>query len=231
MGTLTEKERRRLDDEGYLALEGVVEPRRVKAMRARLEELLAVTPQDHAGTLIVAGLLEEPVFDAAWNHPRVLAAARHVLGDSCRLTGLASRGLRQGHGQQGLHVDWGSYVEPGDWYGFHAICALVDFTEENGSTRVVPGPHRNPWMLQGRNDPRKPHPAERRLVGPAGTIFLLNIHCTHSAVRNDSDGPRLALFACFSRRDSPVLLASPPPEPSPETLARHGAEVRAMLVN
>src|SRR5262245_58096119 len=106
MDALTANERQRLDDEGYLVLERLVEPRRVQAMRARLEALLAVTPQDHAGTLIVAGLLEEPVFDAAWNHPRVLAAARHVLGDSCRLTGLASRGLQPGHGQQALHVDW-----------------------------------------------------------------------------------------------------------------------------
>jgi hypothetical protein len=105
MDMLTSSERRRLDDEGYLALEGVVEPRRGAAMRARLGELLTVTPHDHAGTLIAGGLLDEAVFDAAWLRPRVLAAVRHVLGDACRLTGLASRGVRPGHGQQALHVD------------------------------------------------------------------------------------------------------------------------------
>ena len=32
-------------------------------------------------------------------------------------------------------------------------------------TRPVPGSHRNPWMLKGRIDPRKPHPDQRQLVG------------------------------------------------------------------
>lgn len=229
MNILTEHERKHLDEVGYLAFEGLVDSRRLVAMRTRLEELLAATPQDHAGTLIVGGLLDEAVFDAAWLHPKVFAAVRHLLGDDYRFTGLASRGLRPGHGQQALHVDWGGQGVPGVWYGCHVICALVDFTTENGATRVVPGSHRNPWMLKGQLDPRKPHPAQRQLTGPAGTIFVLNIHCAHSAVRNDSNAARLALFAHFSRRDSPVLLATPLPEPSEASLARHGAEVRAML--
>ncbi len=229
MDRLTNSECEQLDDAGYLALEGVVDPDRVEAMRARLEELLKVTEQDHAGTLIVGGLLEDSVFDAAWRHPRVLAAVRHLLGDAYRLTGLASRGLRPGHGQQALHVDWGGQGVPGVWYACHAICALVDFTTENGATRVVPGSHRNPWMLKGLSDPRRPHPAQRQLVGAAGTVFILNTHCAHSAVRNASDEPRLALFAHFMRRDSPLLLANSPPEPSLETLARHGDESRAIL--
>ena len=55
MDALTARERQRLDDDGYLAVEGVVDPERVTAMRTRPEELLAVTKQDHAGTLIVGG--------------------------------------------------------------------------------------------------------------------------------------------------------------------------------
>jgi ectoine hydroxylase-related dioxygenase (phytanoyl-CoA dioxygenase family) len=229
MDVLTRTERQKLEDEGYLALEGLVERRRVAAMRARLEALLAATPQDHAGTLIVRGLLDLEEFDATWLHPRVLAAVEVVLGESFRLLGLSSRGLRPGHGQQALHADWGNQGVPGVWYGCHAICALVDFTHDNGATRVIPGSHRNPWMLKGRFDPRKPHPAERRLVGPAGTVFVLNIHCAHSAVHNGSDEPRLATFANFSRRDSPILLANPAPDPSPQTLARHAAAIQALL--
>src|SRR5690242_11635193 len=182
MDPLSLRERQRLDDDGYLAFEGLIDPPRVRAMRSRLEELLAVTEQSHAGTLIVGGLLDEPVFDAAWHHPRVLAAMRQVLGDDHRMLGLASRGLRPGHGQQALHVDWGGPGTPGLWYASHAICALVDFTEENGATRVLPGSHRNPWMLKNVRDPRGPHPAQRQLVGPAGTVFVLNIHCVHSAM-------------------------------------------------
>ena len=229
MDQLTVSERQSLDEDGYLALECVVESKRVKAMRTRLQELLAITQQDHAGTLIVGGLLEEEVFDAAWLHPPVLAAVRQVLGDQYRLTGVWARGLRPGHGQQALHADWGGQGAPGVWYACHAICALVDFTRENGATRVVPGSHRNAWMLKTRADPRMPHPAQRQLVGAAGTVFILNIHCAHSAVHNASDEPRLAIFANFSRRDSPLLSVDPPPDPSPKTLARHNSEIRALL--
>jgi ectoine hydroxylase-related dioxygenase (phytanoyl-CoA dioxygenase family) len=230
MDPLSPRERQRLDDDGYLAFKGLIDPPRVRAMRSRLEELLAVTEQSHAGTLIVGGLLDEPAFDAAWHHPRVLAAIRQVLGDDHRLLGLASRGLRPGHGQQALHVDWGGQGTPGVWYACHAICALVDFTEENGATRVLPDSHRNPWMLKNVRDPRKSHPAQRQLVGPAGTVFVLNIHCVHSAVQNTSDGPRHALFAHFSRRDSPLLQADPHASPGPETLARFDEATRAILM-
>lgn len=230
MDALSPRERHRLDNDGHLAFEGLIDPARVRAMRSRLEELLAVTKQDHAGTLIVGGLFVEPVFDAAWQHPRVLAAVRRMLGDDHRLLGLASRGLRPGHGQQALHVDWGGQGTPGVWYACHAICALVDFTEENGATRVLPGSHRNPRMLRNVRDPRGPHPDQRQLVGPAGTVFVLNIHCVHSAVQNTSDTPRHALFAHFSRRDSPLLLADSHTAPGPETLARFDQATRAILL-
>ena len=46
--------------------------------------MLAITEQSHAGTLVVGGLIEEEVFDAAWRHPRVLAADGQVLGGGYR---------------------------------------------------------------------------------------------------------------------------------------------------
>jgi ectoine hydroxylase-related dioxygenase (phytanoyl-CoA dioxygenase family) len=210
-------------------LERIVQPNRIKAMRDRLEELLLVTPQEHRGTLIVGGLLEEEVFDAAWLHPRVLAAVRHVLGEGYRLTGVHARGIRPGHGQQDLHADWSDAMacERGVWYGCHAICALVDFTKDNGATRVVPGSHRNPRMVKTRHGARKPHPAQRQLIGPAGTVFVLNIHCGHSAVHNASNGPRHAIFTGFWRRDTPIAQVA---DPSSKSLARFDAEVQSLLM-
>ena len=99
----------------------------------------------------------------------------------------------------------------------------------NGATRIVPGSHRNPWMMKTRYDPRRPHPAERHLTGPAGTIFILNIHCGHSATHNATKQPRHALFSNFSRRDSPVLMANPLPDPSPVIMTRFVSDVQSLL--
>ena len=82
----------------------------------------------------------------------------------------------------------------------------------------------------GFTDPSKPHRLQRRLVGPAGTVFVLNIHCAHSAMLNRSDEPRPALFAHFSHHNSPLLQANPHPDSSPAALGRHDAEIRTMLV-
>ena len=231
MDLLTASERQRLDEDGFLTLRNIVRPSRLTAMRKRLEALLAVTKQEHLGTLVVPGLLEEELFDAAWLHSRVLDAVGQVLGEGFRLMGVALRGIRPGHGQQAMHIDWsdGMGGMPGVWYGCHAICALVDFTQDNGATRVVPGSHRNPWMLKTRHDPRKPHPAQRQLIGAAGSVFILNIHCGHSAVHNATNEPRLAIFTSFSRRDSPLLVVDPSPDPSPTVLARFAPEIQALL--
>ncbi len=154
MNLLAAREQQQLDHDGYLVLEGIVQPNRVEAMRERLEELHLVTEQKHRGTLIVGGLLEEEVFDAAWLHPRVLAAVRHVLGDGVRLTGVSSRGIQPGHGQQALHVDWSEGLggEPVVWYGCHAICALVEL--HAGQRRDAGRPRVASQSVDTENPPR-----------------------------------------------------------------------------
>ena len=218
-----------LDRNGFIALPGLIGVRQLAEMKARVEQLIENTPQEHAGTLMVGGLILDGVFDAAWNHPRVLSAIESVLGQDPILLGVFSRGLRPGHGQQALHTDWGGQGQKGVWYVCHAICALVDFTPDNGATRVVPTSHRNPWMMKAIHNPRHRHPNEIQLIGKAGTIFILNVHCLHSAVHNSSDSPRLAIFASFSRRDSPLLALSPPSTPDQESLQRFDDSVRRLL--
>jgi ectoine hydroxylase-related dioxygenase (phytanoyl-CoA dioxygenase family) len=128
-----------------------------------------------------------------------------------------------------LHCDWGGQGQAGVWYLCHAICALVDFNTESGATRVIPGSHKNPRMVNSRHNLRMPHPKEVYLKGEAGTIFILNVHCLHSAVENRSQQPRLALFSSFSRTDSLLLAINPHIPPSEIALMRFDPEVRRIL--
>jgi hypothetical protein len=66
-----------------------------------------------------------------------------------------------------------------------AVRSTRSTSAENGATRVIPGSHRNPRLVKGRGRgdrgftaPSKPHPLQRQLVGPAGTVFVLNVPLT-----------------------------------------------------
>ena len=219
-----------LDRDGYTAFYGLIEPTTVKTMRERVEELIEITPQTHANPISVPDLIDDDaVFDQAWSQPEVLGAIRHLLGDDARLGGVAVRALRPGNSGQELHADVAEHFVDGNWQLCHAICALVDFTEDNGATRVVPGSHIDPWKLKGKTDRSYRHPEQRQLLGPAGTIFVLNSHCGHSAGQNRSDHIRLALFSTFSRaKVSGIhgLEATPPPA---ERLQRRPVELHSFL--
>jgi ectoine hydroxylase-related dioxygenase (phytanoyl-CoA dioxygenase family) len=81
-------------------------------------------------------------------HPMLLALCDRILLPSCaryqlNLGHLLQRG--PGSGEQLLHRDeavWSDVPKPAPELQMAAVIAFVDFTRENGGTRVVPGSHR-----------------------------------------------------------------------------------------
>ncbi len=187
-----------LDRDGHVALAGIVSDADVAAMRVRVEAAAADAAAAGEGGRGDAEPLVGELFERAWTHPRLLAAVAHILGDEVVLTGLGFRCPAPGHGAQLLHVDHGHGVPAGEYQVCSAFLALVAFGEENGATRVVPGTH-----VYGRIPPVKPltwrHPQERRLLGPAGTVFVFNGHLWHSGMPNRSQAARPALVMSFGR--------------------------------
>jgi ectoine hydroxylase-related dioxygenase (phytanoyl-CoA dioxygenase family) len=79
---------------------------------------------------------------------------------------------------------------------------ITAFTCDNGPIRVIPGSHhvnRDPaedmaWPGMG------PHPAEVKLLAPAGSLILFNsASLWHSGTLNYSPEPRLAMTAYLDR--------------------------------
>ncbi len=212
-GHLTDKERARLDEDGFVAMEEVLDGAQLDAIRRRTAELTAaegdragLEVHQEAGTDRLSDLVnKDPMFDVCLTHPRVLAAMAHVLEDFT-LFSLNSRAALPGQGHQALHTDFGPPVD-GHYQVCNSIWLLDDFTEHNGATRIVPGSHRS-GLLPGDvlEDPGARHPDEALILGRAGTVVVFNSHAWHGGTLNTTDRPRRALHGAFCHRGVPQQL-------------------------
>src|SRR6185295_70951 len=177
--TLTEAERSQLDTDGFLPLPGILTPQQIMAITDRLAALwegegeqAGKEVHQEAGTNRLSDLVnKDPIFAICFTHPRVLSGIAHVLNHDLKLSSLNSRAALPGQGLQALHADWGGAVAPGDYQVCNSIWLLDDFTADNGATRVVPGTHRSGKAPRDElADPAAPHPAEVKLLAPAGTV-------------------------------------------------------------
>jgi len=235
-GQLTEPDKARLDQDGFLPLPGILDAGRLQAIRRRLAELSAAEGwqagaevHQEEGTDRLADLVnKDPVFDVCFTHPKILAAMAYVLGDFT-LSSLNARAALPGHGQQRLHADWGVAVEAGHYRVCNSIWLIDDFTQANGPTRVVPGSHRSARLpREVMADPFGPHPAEVKVLGEAGTVVIFNSHLWHGGTRNVSGRPRRALHSYFCRRGLKQQLDQRA-YVRPETLARLSPAARYIL--
>ena len=137
--------------------------------------------------------------------------------------------------RQGLHTDGaapnGNAPTFPTFYTCNSIWFLSEFNETNGGTHVVGRTPALAWLIASckptvrrvqvpgshrfgeRPGPdATPHPQERRLTGPAGTVVVFNSHVWHSAGHNTSTGNRPALTSFWGRgeRDDAAHLL---PEP------------------
>ncbi len=190
-----------LDDKGFPPLPNLLSTGQVTAIRQRITEITAVEGEG-AGTERLSNLIDkDPIFDICFTHPRVLAAMNHVLNSDFKLSSLNSRASLPGEGLQALHADWDGGVEPGDYQVCNSIWLLVDFTQENGATRIVPGSYNSSkHPNDALDDPWAKHTEEILLTAPAGTVVIFNSHLWHGGTVNRSDSPRFAMHSYFCRR-------------------------------
>jgi ectoine hydroxylase-related dioxygenase (phytanoyl-CoA dioxygenase family) len=137
--------------------------------------------------------------------PRLLDGVRHVLGPDIKLSSLNARSADP-HSSDGqpLHVDMAALPDERGYWVCNTIWLIDDFTPDNGATRVVPGSHR--WGTRPQDilaDPMAPHPDEVLVLGPAGSVAIMNSHLWHGGTANRTSRPRLAMHAFFCRRDKP----------------------------
>ena len=218
--TLTEEEKKILDQNGYLNLGLILSPKEVQAVLNQLDHLIQREGDNAGAELMDSPYIRHPkeegadrladlvnkgsIFDIFYTHPRVLAGIAQVLGSDIKLSSLNYRAAIPGKGLQKLHVDWHEAVEPGDYKVCNSIWLLDDFSRENGATRIVPGTHLNGRLPQDElADQLAPHPDQMLIEAPAGSVFIFNSHTWHGGTDNHSEWPRRAIHSYFCRKDQP----------------------------
>lgn len=196
------------DELGWARLDDFLSPERAQSIARSCFEALAgpqeqLRPADkpHGGTLRLADVFER--ITEASEIPDLLAPiVSQILPKPYRLSELTFRCPQPGFGDQRLHADSLPRLSAAENDCATAIVPLVQFTKENGATRLVPGSHLRP-DLQRKAGQLDRHPEEIRLLGPPGSCFVFSGHVLHSGTTNLSTKPRPALQAVFRTGDQP----------------------------
>jgi ectoine hydroxylase-related dioxygenase (phytanoyl-CoA dioxygenase family) len=157
-------------------------------------------------------------------HPLLLALCDRILLPSCaryqlNLGHLLQRG--PGAGEQWLHRDeavWSDVPRPHPELQLASVIAFVDFTADNGATRVVPGSHRWPdrWLSPADQHGRiAPEPDQIAVAEmPAGSAVVYSGGTIHGGGANVTDvarrGAHLSWCLGWLRTEENNYLAVPP---------------------
>jgi ectoine hydroxylase-related dioxygenase (phytanoyl-CoA dioxygenase family) len=241
-----------IDRDGAVIVEGLLSPDVVDRVNAEVEAAVAAADPDESlfnpvmqafhgpNTKQVAGVpgLSRTFATDVMCHPLLLAICDRILLPSCaryqlNLGHLLQRG--PGADEQWLHRDeavWSDVPRPGPELQLATVIALVDFTRENGATRVVPGSHRWPDRLKTPAEQvLSPRPDDDQIAYaemPAGSAVVYTGGTIHAGGSNHTDTPRrgahLSYCLGWLRTEENNYLAVPPrvaatlPRPAQELL-------------
>jgi ectoine hydroxylase-related dioxygenase (phytanoyl-CoA dioxygenase family) len=210
---MTDDEKRKLDTDGYLVMERLMDQRLLDQLRRRVDELF-----EEEGAQAGAEFKQEPhsrrlanlvdkgeVFERVIDTPRILDCMEHVLGPRFKLSSLNVRSADPDNNwSQPLHADSGAVADERGYWVCNSVWMLDDFTAQNGAIRMVPGSHR--WGMapdQALSDLYAPHPQEILLTGLAGTVVVMNAHMWHGGTANRTAAHRRAMHVYYTRWDKP----------------------------
>lgn len=208
--TLTEREKRVLDEQGYLVIASAIAADCLAGLRESFERVAQEEVEAggrqggtrHLGTLEGKGEL----FQRLLVQPQPLAAAWHVLKRPFRCEGVDGRDPLPGHGLQGIHAD----TPTSQSLLVNCLWLLDDYTPENGATRVVPGSHRAAGKLPKVN-PEDRFPGEVVVTAEAGSVLIFDGHLLHGGTRNRSHRSRRVIRCAMVPRDQPRGWGYEPP--------------------
>jgi ectoine hydroxylase-related dioxygenase (phytanoyl-CoA dioxygenase family) len=193
-----------LDDDGYVVIPDVLSSEMCDRWSSFIDETWQRehdkphTYDDEPGVQFLENLLQYSVeFHRCATDARVLEAVRSALGPEVVFSLVNARRTEPGYGNQPLHELDRRRGRP--FAKCDAIWCLDPFTERNG-TRVLPGSHHADERFKARMvDPSAPHPDQRVVVAPRGSVLVFNASLIHAGRTNDENTPRRSIQTQFVR--------------------------------
>jgi ectoine hydroxylase-related dioxygenase (phytanoyl-CoA dioxygenase family) len=246
-----------LDDDGAVIVEGLLTPDVVRRVNEEVEASVGDANPDEEmfnplmrafhgeHTKQVAGMpgISRTFAVDVMCHPLLLALAQAVLGPHCARFQLNIGHLLQrgpGSEEQWLHRDeavWSDVPRPSPELQLASVIAFVDFTRENGATRIVPGSHRWPdRLLTPAEQILGGRPTEEQIAYaemPAGSAVIYTGGVIHGGGSNTTDidrrGAHLSYCLGWLRTEENNYLSVPPDVAA--TLPRQAQEVLGYSVH
>jgi ectoine hydroxylase-related dioxygenase (phytanoyl-CoA dioxygenase family) len=187
---------RRLTDDGYVVVSGLLSAADVRSAAADLHRVLEAVPTGRnafeglATQRIYALFAKTRTFDQAAIHPLVLEVLDRVLGHY-QLSAPVGISIGPGEKAQILHRDDAIYPlpQPCPPVVVNTMWPLDEFTGDNGATRFIPGSHR--WE-PGRQ-PAAGDEIETATLSPGSVMFYLG-SLWHGGGANRTGRPRLGVI-------------------------------------
>jgi hypothetical protein len=207
---MNDADRRRLDEQGYLVLPGLMSPDLLARLRDRVDELFEEEGdragwefKTEPGARRLANLVNKGrVFEEVIVTPEGLDAMAHVLGPAFKLSSVNVRSADpHSASDQPLHADSGALADAEGYWVCNSVWMLDDFTSDNGATRFVAGSHR--WGKVPPPGMYDPYPGQQLVLGKAGDVVVMNAHMWHGGTANRTAAPRRAVHVYYTRRDKP----------------------------
>ncbi len=246
-----------LERDGAAIIDGLLSPEIVAAVNAEVDAAVDAADPTEAffnpimqafhgpHTKQVAGVpgISRTFATDVMCHPMLLALCDRVLLPSCaryqlNLGHLLQRG--PGADEQWLHRDeavWSDLPQPHPEVQLASVIAFVDFTRDNGATRVVPGSHRwpdrqlSPAEQIATTAPRPDQIAYAEM--PAGSAVVYTGGTIHAGGANVTDIPRRAVHLSYClgwlRTEENNYLSAPPSIAA--TLPRRAQELLGYAVH